>query len=48
MLILNLQAIISETLLFEHTKFARMGYANDKMVYYSAGMERLSTTASLE
>ena len=34
--------------LFEHTKFARMGYANDKMVYYSAGMERPSTTAPLE
>ena len=26
--------------LFEHTKFARMGYDNDKMIYYSAGMER--------
>jgi len=25
---------------FEYTKFARMGYADNKMVYYSAGMER--------
>tara|TARA_B110000977_G_C10960609_1_gene448383 strand:- start:538 stop:999 length:462 start_codon:yes stop_codon:yes gene_type:complete len=29
-----------ETPLFEHTKFARMGYHNNKMIYYSAAMVR--------
>ena len=26
--------------LFEYTKFARMGYNNNKIIYYSAGIER--------
>lgn len=26
--------------LFQYTKFARMGYHNGKMIYYSAGIER--------
>lgn len=29
-----------KTPLFKETKFSRMGYANEKMVYYSAGIER--------
>ena len=33
--------------LFEHTKFARMGYDNDKMIYYSAGMERPQYNGSI-
>ena len=36
-----------ETPLFEHTKFARMGYDNDKMIYYSAGMERPQYNGSI-
>ena len=33
--------------LVEHTKFARMGYDNDKMIYYSAGMERPQYNGSI-
>jgi len=33
--------------LFEHTKFARMGYHNGKMIYYSAGMERPEYNGSI-
>ena len=33
--------------LFEHTKFARMGYDNGKMIYYSAGMERPQYNGSI-
>lgn len=33
--------------LFEHTKFARMGYNDDKMIYYSAGMERPQYNGSI-
>jgi hypothetical protein len=33
--------------LFEHTKFARMGYADDKMIYYSAGIERPQYNGSI-
>ena len=33
--------------LFEHTKFARMGYDDDKMIYYSAGMERPQYNGSI-
>ena len=36
-----------ETPLFEHTKFARMGYSDDKMIYYSAGMERPQYNGSI-
>jgi hypothetical protein len=30
----------SKWTLFEYTKFARMGYRDDKLIYYSAGIER--------
>jgi hypothetical protein len=33
--------------LFEHTKFARMGYNDDEMIYYSAGMERPQYNGSI-
>lgn len=33
--------------LFEHTKFARMGYDNNKMIYYSAGIERPQYNGSI-
>ena len=33
--------------LFEHTKFARMGYDDDKMIYYSAGIERPQYNGSI-
>jgi len=33
--------------LFEHTKFARMGYHNGKMIYYSAGIERPEYNGSI-
>lgn len=32
--------LIEKECLFEYTKFARMGYLNNKMIYYSAGIER--------
>lgn len=33
--------------LFEYTKFARMGYYQGKMIYYSAGMERTYYNGSI-
>lgn len=32
--------LIEKECLFEYTKFARMGYSDNKMIYYSAGIER--------
>lgn len=33
--------------LFEYTKFARMGYNNSKIIYYSAGIERPEYNGSI-
>jgi len=33
--------------LFEYTRFARMGYLKDKMIYYSAGIERPEYNGSI-
>lgn len=33
--------------LFEYTKFARMGYNNSKIIYYSAGIERPEYNSSI-
>lgn len=33
--------------LFEYTRFARMGYSNGKMIYYSAGIERPEYNGSI-
>jgi hypothetical protein len=33
--------------LFEHTRFARMGYSDNKMIYYSAGIERPEYNGSI-
>lgn len=33
--------------LFKETKFARMGYSSDKMIYYSAGIERPEYNGSI-
>jgi hypothetical protein len=33
--------------LFEYTKFARMGYCGDRMIYYSAGIERPQYNGSI-
>lgn len=39
--------LIEKECLFEHTKFSRMGYSNNKMIYYSAGIERPEYNGSI-